>query len=170
MARVGGRWPGQLNRSMLSIINRKRMARLGVVAIVATVSYSAIVLTPWSIGPCGEDDGMQSYSPDAKHLAKVFVRSCGATTGWQTHVNLRSRLSYFNPSWEGVVRQDEVFSISCWKKLNLVWKDNANLEIQHSVCERCYQGQDGANLERNLWRGINISYRELPCDRIPKEN
>lgn len=155
---------------MLFLVSRKRIAWLGVSAFVAVLSYAAIVLAPWSIGPCGEDDGMQSYSPDGKHLARVFVRSCGATTGWQTHVNLRSRWSYFNPSWEGIVRQDEVFSISCWKKLNLVWKDEGNLEIQHSVCERCNQGQDGATLEQNVWRGINISYHELPCDRVQKEN
>ena len=102
---------------MLSIITRRRMTWLGVVASVATLTYAAIVLTPWSIGPCGEDDGMQSYSPDGKHLAKVFIRSCGATTGWLAHVNLRSRWGYFHPTWQGTIRQDEVFSISCWSKV-----------------------------------------------------
>src|SRR5947209_4613463 len=106
---------------MLSIITRRRITWLGVIAIIATVSYAVIVLTPWSIGPCGEDDGAQSYSPNGKHLAKVFIRSCGATTGWLTHVNLRSRWGYFNPTWQGTIRHDEVFSISCWSKVNLVW-------------------------------------------------
>ena len=140
------------------------MTWLGVVAIVASLTYAAIVLTPWSIGPCGEDEGVQSYSPDGKHLAKVFIRSCGATTGWLTHVNLRSRWGYFNPTWQGTIRQDEVFSIRCRSKVNLVWRDNSNLEIQHPDCKTCDDGQDGASLERNTWRGINITYRALPCD------
>jgi hypothetical protein len=149
---------------MLLYLTRKRFVWLGVAVIVVTLSYAAIVLTPWSIGPCGEEEGIQTYSPDGKHLAQVFIRSCGATTGWLTHVNLRSRWGYFNPRWEGIIRQDEVFSISCWSRVNLVWKDNANLEIQHPDCKRCDNGQDGASRERNSWRGITITYRALPCD------
>ena len=41
---------------MLFHVTRKRIAWLGVAAIVVALSYAAIVLTPWSIGPCGEDD------------------------------------------------------------------------------------------------------------------
>src|SRR5712671_6938922 len=116
---------------MLSLTSRKRIARFGKALIIVAALYAAVVLTPWSIGICGEDEGAKSFSPDGKHLAKVFIRNCGATTGWLTHVNLRSRWSYFNTNWMGTITQGQVFAGDCWNTIKLVWKDNSNLEIQH---------------------------------------
>jgi len=149
---------------MLFHRKRRRLIWLGVTILIVALGYGTLALTPWSIGPCNEDNGMQASSPDGKHVAKVFVRSCGATTGWQTHVNLRSRWGYFNPTWDGIIRQDEVFSIRCWKKLNLVWKDNAHLEINHAVCQPCDERGDSAAVEQSTWRGVKVTYQELPCD------
>ena len=149
---------------MLSLLTRKRVAWVGAIVLIVSALCAAAVLIPWSIGPCGEDDGMESHSPDGKYVAKVFVRSCGATTGWLTHVNLRSRWDYFNTKWTGGVFQGQVFSVDCWTNVNLVWKDNSHLEIQHDVCPRCDNGDDPAFVKQNSWRGIDISYRELPCN------
>jgi hypothetical protein len=52
-------------------ITRRRIVWLAVVVVVATVSYAIVVLIPWSIGPCGEDNGVESYSPDGKHLVSL---------------------------------------------------------------------------------------------------
>jgi hypothetical protein len=37
---------------------------------------------------CGNDPLTQEESPDKKHLAIVFLRDCGATTGFSTQVSI----------------------------------------------------------------------------------
>ena len=153
---------------MLPLITRKRMVRFGVAVMALVALYAIAVLTPWSVGMCDEDNRTESWSPDNKYLARAFVRNCGATTGWLTHVNLRSRWRYFNTNWPGTLTQGQVFSSSCWNTVKFVWKDDSNLEIQHEVCQRCNGGDDPRFVKQNSWNGIRITYRELPCDPTQK--
>ncbi|HYO64086.1 MAG TPA: hypothetical protein VER08_10680 [Pyrinomonadaceae bacterium] len=39
-------------------------------------------------GGCGETRQSSNGSPDGRNVASVYVRDCGATTGFVTHVNL----------------------------------------------------------------------------------
>ena len=146
---------------MRQIMTRKRMRWFGVTVLVSATLYSVITLTPWSIGICGENDLGGIYSPDDKFFAKAFVRGCGATTGFLTHVNLRSRWRWFNPNWVGAIEDGQVFANSCWSKVNLVWKDNSNLEIQYWRCDLPNRNGDPAWMKESSWKGINISYREV---------
>ncbi|MDQ4122176.1 MAG: hypothetical protein M3209_12115 [Acidobacteriota bacterium] len=124
--------------------------------------YIIIVSLPWSCGLCGEENIGEAYSTDGKYLARVYVRDCGATTGWLTHVNLRSSWGWFNPRWYGTITDGQVFANSCWSKVNLIWMDNSNLEIQYQKCDARSNGRDAAFMKESTWNGINISYRELP--------
>jgi hypothetical protein len=153
---------------MLSLITRKRLARLGSAIVVLIALYVIVVSTPWSVGFCGEETRAESWSPDGKHLAVALIRNCGATTGWVTHVNIRSAWGYFNTNWPGTITQGQVFSGSCWDTVKFVWKDNSNLEIQYEVCPRCASGDDPRFVKQNSWNAINLTYRELPCDPARK--
>lgn len=136
----------------------------GAIVLVLASFWAFVTLLPWSAGPCGEDYGTEAYSPDGRSLAKVFVRSCGATTGWVTHVNLRSKWSYFNPEWTGTIKDGEVFANDCWSKVSPVWKDNWNLEIQYERCAVRESDRGQAFMKQSFWKGVNITYRELPND------
>ena len=146
----------------MKLISRRRMRWLGAGVLILAVLYAGMVLTPWSIGMCGEEDAGEAYSPDGRYLAKVFIRDCGATTGWLTHVNLRRRWSYFNTTWAGTIPEGQVFSNDCWSKVNLVWKDSSNLEIQYEKCPPRSDGRDPAFRKDGTWKAINITYREMP--------
>ncbi len=125
-----------------------------------SVVYAVITLTPWSVGMCGEESTVGAYSPDGSYLARVYVRNCGATTGYLTHVNLRSKWSYFNNTWVGTVVQDQVFANACWSKIDLVWKDDSNLEISYIVCPATEHRKDHVIMKAEKWHGINITYLE----------
>jgi len=149
---------------MLSHSTKKWIAKIGRLLGGLLVVYAVVVLTPWSLPICEEEVQSQSVSPDGKSVAKVFIRNCGATTGWLTHVNLRSHWLYFNTNWQGTITQGQVFSGSCWDTVKFAWKDNSNLEIQHEVCQRCNSGDDPRFVKQDSWNGIHITYRELPCN------
>lgn len=58
------------------------MRRIGaVLCALAALSLSGC-------STCANDFVSESLSPDGKHKAVVFVRSCGATTGYGTHVSV----------------------------------------------------------------------------------
>ena len=141
---------------------RRWMKRLGMIALVLAVSYAVIVLTPWSVGLCAEDAVSEASSPDDSHLARTYIRNCGATTGYLTHVNLRGGWSYFNTTWVGTIIQGQVFGNACWSDVNLIWRDNSNLEIEYERCVLEKDEGDPAFMKVETWEGITISYRELP--------
>jgi hypothetical protein len=120
-----------------------------------------VVSLPWSCGICDEDRISEAHSPDGKYLARAYIRDCGATTGFLTHVNLRSGWGWFNPDWVGTVKNGQVFANSCWSKVSFIWKDNSNLEIQYEQCAPDERGNP-AWLKEEYWKGVKIWYREVP--------
>jgi len=111
---------------------------------------------------CAEENIGEAYSPDGRYLARAYVRNCGATTGFLTHANLRSRWKWFNTEWVGTIKDGQVFANSCWSKVNFVWKDNSDLELQYAKCALPETGRDPAWMKESSWKGIHISYREVP--------
>src|SRR5688572_21284493 len=104
--------------------------------------YVVLVSLPWSCGICSEENIGQAFSPDGKYLARAYVRNCGATTGYLTHVNFRPRWTWFNPDWVGTIKQNQVFANSCWSRIDFVWRDNAHLDIQYEKCAPRENGRD----------------------------
>lgn len=73
------------------------------------------VISSWqaACGMCGEEMIGESRSPEGSYVVRAYVRNCGATTGYVTHTNLRSRWSRFSTSWEGTVTVGEFFVNAC---------------------------------------------------------
>lgn len=140
------------------IVNRW-LKGVGLLVLLIALAWAGIVLTPWSVGMCGEEPRGEAWSPDGRRLAGSFVRSCGATTGYVTHVNLRRRWSYFNTTWAGTIDQDEVFVNACLSEVKFTWNDSSNLEIEY---KRCYREdkRDPAIVKNEQWDGVTITYRE----------
>jgi hypothetical protein len=140
---------------------RKRFAKAFGWAIVTPISfYLLFALLPWSCNVCREENKGEVHSPNGKHLARIYQRNCGATTGLLTHVNLRSNWDYFNTGWVGTITQGQVFSIGCDTEVNLVWVNDNNLEIQYRPCER-RNDSHRVLLKDKAWGNLTIRYIEL---------
>ena len=104
---------------------------------------------------CSETDAGQAMSPDKAYVATVFVRNCGATTGYVTHVNLRGAGDAFVPDSHGVIRAGEVVSVGGNPRVALNWTDDADLEVE--VLSR-----DNRSLISNsgLWNSVHVRVKE----------
>ena len=142
-------------------VRHKWAVRIAVSVFVISVFYAVIVLTPWSVGMCDEELVSESTSPSKQTVAKAFVRNCGATTGYITHVNLKSTWSYFNTTWVGTIRQGEVFGNACEQDVRLVWVEESNLEIEYVRCPAADGRENLPDPMYNEWKGVNITYREV---------
>jgi hypothetical protein len=129
---------------------------------IAASGFLLAVISFSSCGMCGEEQITEAYSPNKSYLARAYVRNCGATTGFVTHGNLRSRWSWFGTSWKGTVTDGEVFDIACWSKINFVWKDETSLEIQYEKCASREGEKDPAWMKEGSWNEVKITYREIP--------
>ena len=58
---------------------------------------------------CGEDRLSESISPGNRYVATVFRRSCGATSGFLYHVNVRESANSFSSDYTGVIEENQVF-------------------------------------------------------------
>jgi len=156
---------------MTKSVRRKWISRLAVAAVAISLLSVAIVLTPWSVGLCAEELVAESVSPQKETVAKAFIRNCGATTGFLTHVNLRSGWDYFNPTWVGTIRQGQVFALSCKKDVTLAWLDDSTLEIGYVRCSELEEADEKRRqpwLMESWWNGIRITYRERDANLNPE--
>ena len=79
----------------------------------------------------GQDLKQEAVSPDEKHVATVFIRNCGATTGYVTHVAVHGRSS-------DQTDDDLVFTVENEHIVRVEWIDNLRLRIS---CENCEEKQ-----------------------------
>ena len=103
-------------------------------------------------GACGEDKLSEATSPNGAFVATVFRRSCGATTGFLYHVNLRSRKDSFPADSKGVIESGQVF-LTREGKISLNWRDGKTLQIN---CESCPKDRKPA--VATSWNEVSISY------------
>jgi hypothetical protein len=141
--------------------NRRRLIKPLVWGILTPFSlYLLLTLLPWSVDLCSEENKGDEYSPNGKYLARIYERNCGATTGFHTHVNIRSKWDYFNTVWVGTITQGQVFSMACRTEVKLVWKDDNNLEIHYRSCEKIYKSQ-GIIMKNGACNNVTIHYVEM---------
>lgn len=77
---------------------------------------------------CSDEVSSEVISPDEKRIARVFVRNCGATTDYVTHVAI---------SWRSSERtnDDIVFTLVGDNEVAVEWSDNRTLRISCKDCE-----------------------------------
>jgi hypothetical protein len=75
---------------------------------------------------CGNEIQSQALSPDKRLKVVVFRRSCGATTGWSTHVSVLN-------SWDTLSNGEagNVFGMDADAKVKANWETNTNVKISH---------------------------------------
>jgi hypothetical protein len=88
-----------------------------------------------SMSSCSESSQSQLAGPDKKYVVEVFVRNCGATTGYVTHVNLRDAGKPFAPDQNGVISAGEIASVEGTSKVHLTWVQASILNVQVSLEE-----------------------------------
>ena len=82
-----------------------------------------------SLASCEEANQSQTLSPDRRYIATVFVRGCGATVGYVTHVNLRKVTDVLLADHDGVITAGEVVTTNDVASVTTRWVGNAKLEV-----------------------------------------
>jgi len=96
---------------------------------------------------CGDEKLQDAKTPDGRYISTVYIRDCGATTDYVTHVQIRDSSSSFNSEdWDGVVLTAKYRNV-----FRLIWKDNNHLAV---ACMEC----KAENILRTTshWRDITI--------------
>jgi hypothetical protein len=81
-------------------------------------------------GTCGEEMTGQETSPDRAYTATTYVRNCGATTSYVTHVNVHRTSKSLRAAWDGAVREGEVVSIKGNDRVNVKWLNPRSVEVR----------------------------------------
>jgi hypothetical protein len=102
---------------------------VGGVAFVVTRFHGAFQAMD-STSSCEELNQGQTLSPDRRYIATVFVRDCGATTGYVTHVNLRKATDVFMADRGGVISAGQVVIADGVAVAKPLWVQNAELEVR----------------------------------------
>jgi hypothetical protein len=135
------------------------VAALAIAVLAAALLVAAAALRrandlvetlPSLAGGCGEALHAWSLSPGKKYVAAVYIGSCGATTGFGTHVNLRETSHAFSSTPHGTIEEGEVFRRGGGGRVKLIWTDATHLVIR---CPR-----SDAIEQRTAWRNVIITY------------
>lgn len=101
---------------------------------------------------CSDDILSEAISPNEKRVAATFVRNCGATTGYVTHVAVRWRSSEQTD-------QDLVFTVHARQEVKLEWLNDHILRLS---CPNCTDDLVGRRVTK--LGGVTILYDEASRD------
>jgi hypothetical protein len=111
-----------------------------------------LALTVTGCNVCGEDSLVEVASPSNKYVATVYRRSCGATSGFLYHVNVRSSSRSFASDYRGVIEDGQIF-LTREGKISISWRNDQTLEVDCNGCPK-----DGKPTMENTWNDVSISY------------
>ncbi len=83
-----------------------------------------------SSGLCGEDLVERVYSTTKTYYAATYVRNCGATTGFVSHVNIHRSKTRVHANKVGVIDDGEVLVVAGEPYLEIKWTGPRSLEIR----------------------------------------
>ncbi len=135
----------------------KKLKVAGLILLLAVVLSFAVLLSieeMLSLGLCGEEADGEVRSPDGTYVAVRFIRSCGATTPFAPHVNLREAHEEFSPGWDGTIEKGEVFVTKGLTRVGLVWESPTHLIIECRGCPT-YEIYERKHSRKN----VAITYR-----------
>lgn len=104
---------------------------------------------------CGEQSIAETSSPDGRITAASFKGDCGATTGYSTHVNLRSSSVPFTADSDGRITEGEVIRIRGEAWLKLSWESSKILLIECGNCSGVIEVVEKAA----RWQDVTIAFR-----------
>jgi len=136
----------------------ERFLKIGLGALCILVFLGAcLLLLPHVLFKdlCGEEITSEIISPDGRYVAAVFVRNCGATTSYATHVNLRRFTGTFRTNWSGTITDGEVFVTHSGPGFPILWENSSRLIISCRGCQR----EDGVFKQEKSWGNVGIAYR-----------
>jgi hypothetical protein len=102
---------------------------------------------------CGDEVTATAVSPDGRLTAESYVRNCGATTPYATHVVVRPSGSSV-ASWFGRRPNAEhlVYVVAARPAVGIKWLDSSHLTVRIS-------GEAGRVFcQKERWRYVSISY------------
>ena len=104
---------------------------------------------PWLMFRCADHVKQELRSGNAKYIAKVFERNCGATTDYNTYVSLRSGRPWFIGG-----KNQEVLNLDGQCAIGLTWiKDTLQVAYPQS-CEVFHRLES--------WSGVHIQFKTGP--------
>jgi hypothetical protein len=120
-----------------------RFARVAAVSLSALLSGCDVGL----FGDCDDTVVSEALRPDGPHRAVVYVRNCGATTAYATHVALHERGRFFDS--ESAIVFVGASGEPSRPRVSARWVDRNKLEVTYPRTTR---------VSRTLtsWEGIDI--------------
>jgi hypothetical protein len=118
---------------------------------VATVTGLALLVMGCSM--CGDDVSGTSLSPDGRWAVTAYVRDCGATTSFVTHVVIRHADEPFK-AWQGNGGPDQGLVLVMEQRpvVSFSWQDSTHLTIGLA-------GEGGRVVKQETsWHSVAIHY------------
>jgi hypothetical protein len=105
---------------------------------------------------CSESEVATNASPGGEYVASVFVRNCGATTAYMTHVNIRRAKDRLFTEEYGAIKDGEVASMAGTPQVSLNWAHDTDLEI-----EVVSPGPNSSITTSEQWKSVHVRMKEL---------
>ncbi len=123
----------------------------GIIAMIIAPAYFA--------SPCENELVGEHPSPDGQYKAVLFVRDCGATTGFSTQVSLlRSNEQVKSGSGNLFIADTDHGKVPSNLKggleVRIGWKGSKDIYIVHHENARVFKAE-------KIFNGINVDYRSL---------
>jgi hypothetical protein len=97
---------------------------------------------------CEEKQVIGGMSPNGQYSAIVYLRSCGATTGWSTFITVFPNSQKFKGGGK-----DVIYGIDGLYGISVIWLDDTHLRVD---CIRCDQTK--IFKQDSKWRDVTVSY------------
>jgi hypothetical protein len=133
---------------------RRLRQRLGLTLVLITKSARNVFLFVIGLMPslmttacwtCGDDLKVENASPSGDYVVATYVRNCGATTAYVTHLNIRRRSNSLRPGLDGAVRNGEIVSIKGNEAVKVTWlaPDHLQVEVDPADLIACLKSLNG---------------------------
>lgn len=81
-------------------------------------------------GVCSNEIVQEATAPDGRSKAVVYLRNCGATVDYTSHITI------LDGNHELGKRRGNVWQAggsSAWDAIDIIWRDNSTLEVYHQI-------------------------------------
>ncbi|WP_102796329.1 hypothetical protein [Bowmanella denitrificans] len=119
------------------------------VTVISVLLVGLLLGFFWLLGQgmCGNHLFSQTISPDGRHKVVVFERSCGASTGFSTHLSLiKSEDNLANDSGNILILKGHPDEVAP----TLSWLNNHQVKIHHRLNGKEYKAEQQWSSNRHI--------------------